>query len=108
MLRHVTMRVEKFLDRSQQQGVFATATTNTEKIVGLDWQKKQNNFARASRFFVHFLAVAVARLPHETNFTRPLYGAQHKNFLFFPNLDTVLSDLNQKISPTFDKLNEVK
>ena len=30
----------------------------------LDWQK--NNFARASRFFVHFLAV-VARLRHETS-----------------------------------------
>ena len=30
----------------------------------LDWQK--NNFARASRFFVHFLAV-VAQLRHETS-----------------------------------------
>ena len=27
---------------------------------------------------------------------------------FFRNLDTVLSDLTQKISPTFDKLNEIK
>ena len=32
---------------------------NGKKAIGLDWQK--NNFARASRFFVHFFAV-VARL----------------------------------------------
>ena len=30
-----------------------------KKAIGLDWQK--NNFARVSRFFVHFLAV-IARL----------------------------------------------
>ena len=34
-----------------------------KKAIGLLWQN--NNFARASRFFVHFLAV-VARLRHET------------------------------------------
>ena len=33
-----------------------------QKAIGLDWQN--NNFARASRFFVHFLAVA-ARLQRE-------------------------------------------
>ena len=33
-------------------------------LIGLDWQN--NNFARASRFFAHFLAV-VARLRHETS-----------------------------------------
>ena len=37
---------------------------NSKKLIGLDWQK--NNFARASRFFVHFLTV-VARLRHETS-----------------------------------------
>ena len=37
---------------------------NSKKVIGLDWQK--NNFARASRFFVHFLAV-VALLRHETS-----------------------------------------
>ena len=64
---------------SQQQGVgsFATATENSKKAIGLDWQK--SNFARASRFFVHFLAV-VARL-------RPLYGVGENNtkivFFFF-------------------------
>ena len=35
---------------------------NGNKPIGLDWQN--NNFARASRFFVHFLAV-VARLQRE-------------------------------------------
>ena len=77
----------------------------------LDWQKKKN-FARASPFFVHF-SVVVERLRHETfKFHAPgLWSgwAQHKNFLFLLlNLDTVLLDLTQKISPTFDKLNEIK
>ena len=35
---------------------------NGNKPIGLDWQN--NNFARASRFFVHFFAV-VARLQGE-------------------------------------------
>ena len=35
---------------------------NGKKAIGLDWQN--NNFARASRFFVHFFAVT-ARLPRE-------------------------------------------
>ena len=34
---------------------------------------------------------------------------QLKNFRFpFSNLDTVLSDSTKKISPTFEKLNEIK
>ena len=37
---------------------------NGIKAIGLDWQKF--NFARASRFLVHFLAV-VARLRRETS-----------------------------------------
>ena len=36
---------------------------NVKKAIGLD--KQNNNFARASRFFVHFSAV-VARLQRET------------------------------------------
>ena len=35
-----------------------------KKAIALDWQN--NNFARASRFFVHFFAV-VARLRRETS-----------------------------------------
>ena len=52
-------------------------------FTGWDWQK--NNFARASHFFVHFLAV-VARLRHETSqFYSPALSsgwALHKNFSF--------------------------
>ena len=36
---------------------------NSKEAIGLDWQN--NNFARASRFFVHFFAV-VARLQRES------------------------------------------
>ena len=36
---------------------------NGNNAIGLDW--KNNNFARASRFFVHFFAV-VARLQRES------------------------------------------
>ena len=35
-----------------------------KKAIGLEWQN--NNFARASRIFINFLAV-VARLRHETS-----------------------------------------
>ena len=36
------------------------------------------------------------------------WWVQHKKFLFhFLNLDTDLSDLTQKILPTFDKLNKI-
>ena len=51
--------------------------------LGLDWQKI--NFARASRFSVHFLAV-VARLQHETSYFILFYGVgEHntKSFFFF-------------------------
>ena len=38
---------------------------NGNKAIGLDWQN--NNFARASRFFVHFFAVVdVERLQRES------------------------------------------
>ena len=61
-----------------------------QKATGLDWHN--NNFARASRFFVHFLAV-VARLRHESNKFHVLSrtGKQHNNSLFLSlNFDTVL------------------
>ena len=54
---------------------------NGKKAIGLD--KQNNNFACASRFFVHLLAVIAT--------------TAHKNFLFlFVNLDTVLSDSTLK------------
>ena len=37
---------------------------NSKKAIRLDWQN--NNFARASRFFVHFFPVTT-RLPRETS-----------------------------------------
>ena len=49
---------------SQQCGAKATTATRTAKRQGL--YQQNNNFASASRFFVHFLAVA-ARLRHETS-----------------------------------------
>ena len=52
---------------SQQLGALAMTSgdgnENGKKAIGLGWQN--NNFARASRFCVHFLAV-VARLRDET------------------------------------------
>ena len=49
--------VAKFVDHNNRK-FFATATANSKKAIGLDWQK--NNFARASPVAV------VARLRHET------------------------------------------
>ena len=47
-------------------GVYATTTTATRTAKkAMDLDKQNNNFARASRFFVHFSAV-VARLQRET------------------------------------------
>ena len=60
-----------------------------KKAIGLDWQN--NGFARASRFFVHFLAV-VARLQRESASFHVLSrtGTQDNEYLFlFLNFDTV-------------------
>ena len=43
------------------QGVYATTTATATRTA----KKQNNNFARASRFFVHFFAV-VARLQRES------------------------------------------
>ena len=58
--------VEKVLDNNKRELLSnddGDGNENGKKAIVLDWQN--NNFARASRFFVHFLAV-VARLRHET------------------------------------------
>ena len=100
--------VAKFVDHNNRQ-FFCNGDGEQQKAIGLDWQK--NNFARASPFFVHFVTV-VALLRHETSYFHApdLWNrwTQHKNVLFFQTLDKVLSDLTQKISPTFDELNEIK
>ena len=58
---------------------------NDKKAIGLDWQN--NNFARASRFFVHFFAVAA----------RP--RRELPNFTFFDHLN-----IRRQISLTLFKL----
>ena len=63
---------------------------NGQKAIGLD--KQNNNFARASRFFVHFFAVE-ARLQRETAKFLVLSrtGTKDNDLLFlFLNFDTVL------------------
>ena len=63
---------------------------NGKKAIGLDWQN--NNFARASCFFVHFSTV-IARLQRETAKFHVLSrtGKKDNNFLFhFLNFDAVL------------------
>ena len=70
-----------------------------------------NNFARASRFFVHFLAV-VARLRREKvpNFTL-CRGRENKRttsfFFSWTSIESFRIQL-QKILPTFDELNKME
>ena len=53
---------------------------NGKKATGLDWCN--NNFARASRFFVHFLALLLDLDVKMPNFT--FYGGhEHKTTTFF-------------------------
>ena len=69
---------------------------NIKIAIGLDWQN--NNFARTSRFFVHFYAV-VARLQRETAFFPILSRTctQDNNYLFlYLNFDTVLQNSTPK------------
>ena len=87
----------KFLDHNNGSLSYdaSDGKENWKKSIGL--YQHNNNCARASRFFVRFLAV-VARLRRETSkFHAPALRsrrAQRKNFLFlFLNLDTVLPDL---------------
>ena len=75
--------VAKFLDDNNREFCNGDGEQQKKKTIGLDWQKI--NFARASRFSVHFLAV-VARLQHETSYFVLFYGVgEHntKSFFFF-------------------------
>ena len=84
------------------------ATVNSKKTIGLDWQK---NILRDHAFLYISQPLLHDRDKKLPNFTHPLYGVGEQNtkiLFFFLNLLTVLSDLTQKISPTFDKLNEIK
>ena len=70
---------------------------NGKQPIGLDWQN--NNFASASRFFVHF------------NFTF-CRGREHKTttcfFFFWTLLQLFRIQLQKKKLPTFDELNELE
>ena len=55
--RRLSSKASVILGSSSNDG-----NVNRNKPIGLDWQN--NNFARASRLFVHFVAV-VARLQRE-------------------------------------------
>ena len=76
--------------------------------MGLD--KHYENFARASRFFVHFSSV-VARLQRELpNFTF-CRGQDQKKTAFFFFSWTLMQSFRiqlQKNFPTFDELNEME
>ena len=70
-------------NREEKCDVFATATANSKKAIGLDWQKK------TIMLFCTFLSPPLLhycdmKLP---NFMRPLYGVGEHNtkilFLFF-------------------------
>ena len=71
---------------------------NGKKAIGLDWQN--NNFARASRFFVHFFVVT-ARLRREMpNFT--FCGKREDKtttLFFFPEPRYSLLEFNSKKIP---------
>ena len=79
---------------------------NGNNAIGLDWQN--NNFARASRFFVHFFAV-VARLQRESAYFAE--WREHKTRTFFFFSWTLIQSFRiqlQKNLPTFDELNEME
>ena len=70
------------------QGVYATTTATATRTA----KKQNNNFARASRFLVHFLAV-VARLQREPAKFTFCRGREQKTTTFrlvFLNFDAVL------------------
>ena len=82
---------------------------NGKKAKGLDWQN--NNFARASRFFVHFFAVT-ARLRHEdVYFTRFVEDVNARPRLSFSYLELSIQFFGiqlQKRLPIFGELNEME
>ena len=72
--------VARFLDDNNKEFLQRRRQT-AKKTIGLDWQR--HIFARASRFFVHFLAV-VARPRHETSeFHAPAEVGEHNTKILF-------------------------
>ena len=62
------------------EGTVSNDVGDGKKEIVLDWQNK--NFARVSRFFVHFVAV-VARLRRESAKFTFCRGREHKTTAFF-------------------------
>ena len=92
------------LHQGAQATTTATATRTGKKAIDLDWQN--NNFARASRFLVHFFAVA-AQLNRKSGLFHVLLrtGPQDKDFLFlFLNFDTVFRIQQFNIADTGNSL----
>ena len=54
-----------------------------QKAIGLDWQN--NNFARATRFFEHFVAVS-ARLRRERAYFHVYVNTRQRILFSFPDL----------------------
>ena len=86
----------------------ADGNENGKKAIGLI--SKNNNFARASRSFVHFFAV-VAQLRRESAWIHVLSRTetQDNNLLFFPW--TLIQSFRiqlQKQLPTFDEVTEME
>ena len=75
-----------------------------ERQKGNRLDQQNNNYARASRFFVHFLAV-VARLQRFHVLSRT--GTEDNNFLYWTLIQAFRIQL-QKNLPTFDELNEME
>ena len=71
---------------------------------------ENNNFARASRFFVHFFT-AIARLQRENCYFYVSWrtGTQDNDFLYiFLTFDKCFRIQLQKNLPTFDELNKME
>ena len=81
ILRKKVYRVSAHVSSGGLSNDEGDVNKNGKKAIGLDWQN--NNFARASLFFVHFFAV-VARLRRESAFFHVLSRmAEHKTTTFF-------------------------
>ena len=78
---------------------------NGKKAIDLDWQN--DNFDRASRFFVHFFAVNTRLRRHFHVLLRT--WTQHNDFIFiFVNLETVVQNSTHEKSSPLEKLKELK
>ena len=86
---------------------YGDGNENGDKAIGLNWQN--NNFARASRFFVHFPAV-VARLQRETALSNFMFrrGREHKTTTFFFFSWTLMQSFRIQFQKTFVNIWRIK